>query len=196
MKRRMSIILVLGMILTLGAARGAGEEVPDPRIVFKSCDDPGAMTVHVSSNVARARLYVDGSLRGQTPAKACLGAGKHELRVAGAGYVDETVSLETLVGSEVVLTVELEEGLSAAGQQELFIRGVAVAWALEGIKNDATCRRALDKYGQDFGGLSPEAREVIEETYRSLMGECSNDDPPRASRDKARNFLRGVEVNW
>lgn len=196
MQNKAAIGLLAGLMATLFLPALLAREGERDRILFSACQEAGTMTIHASSDPPGAAVQVDGSHIGQTPAKLCLQAGRHKITLSRSGYLDDTRQVETLPGSEVLLEAELKKGLSETERERLYGKSVAVVWALAGIEDDKSCRQALDRYQRDYGSLSPRLRNVIESTYRDVMGACDTNDPLRADRDKARRYLRGMSVRW
>ncbi len=61
----------------------------------------------MSSRPPGASLYIDGALRGRTPLKLRLAAGKYEVRLTLANYLDWKAQLDLSRGGEVPLSVRL-----------------------------------------------------------------------------------------
>lgn len=76
----------------------------------------------------------------------------------------------------------------------IYVRSVAVVWALDSIEDDVSCHDSLEKYEDDFEGLPREVRSEIATTYEDLMGACSDNDPPAEAREVAESYLRGMHV--
>ncbi|MFQ5664643.1 MAG: PEGA domain-containing protein [Terriglobia bacterium] len=190
MQGKLSAALLAALIITLSApavpGTAAAEQGP---LLFSACASPDLMTVHIYSEPPEANLRVDRAPVGQTPAKLCLPAGTHTLRLSRAGHQDWTRTLETLPGSEVLLRAELKKGRTEAEKDDYYRISTAVAWSLEEIEDDRSCVEAKDKYQRKQGGLPPLVREAIETTYLDLMGACDSNDPPRAARNQARRYL-------
>ncbi len=74
-------------------------------------------------------------------------------------------------------------------------RSVAVVWALDSIKDDVSCHDSLKEYERDFRGLGRDAHRDIADTYKDLVGDCDDHDPPRSARERAASFLRGMRVS-
>jgi hypothetical protein len=197
MNKKVPVGLLLGVVIALPAPTLLGlQHQRQGRIVFSACQEAGTMTVHTDSDPPGADVRVDGSLVGQTPAKLCLQAGKHTIIVSRPGYIEEAREMETLPGSEVLLEAELEKGPSEAEREEFYRRSIATVWALRGIEDAKSCRQALERYRRDFGNLPPTIRNLIELTYRDLMGACDTNHPLRADREKARRYLSGITIKW
>ncbi len=70
-------------------------------------------TVLLTTDPEGAEVWVDGAFVGNTPARLSLEAGKHQVRVTLAGYLDWERELSVLAGSEVKLKAVLEKNPSA-----------------------------------------------------------------------------------
>jgi hypothetical protein len=79
-------------------------------------------------------------------------------------------------------------------QNGSYERSVAVVWALDSIKDDASCHDSLNQYQRDFRDLSRDAERDIVDTYNDLVGDCDDHDPPRSAREQASAFLQGMKV--
>jgi hypothetical protein len=70
---------------------------------------PVAAILRVKSNVAEARVFVDGKFVGQAPLEAELPVGARAIQVSRGGYKDFFQNVEAVAGQEVALEVSLEE---------------------------------------------------------------------------------------
>ncbi len=200
--RKLGSVLLFVLILPVAGAVLPAQQSARAQYRQDACRDPRTMTVQVQSKTPGADVSVDDRLVGQTPATVCLEAGRHRVTVARRGSFGSShpweLELETLPGSTVVLDANLDQGFAGLPREQLYRASVAVVWALGGIEDDKPCRRALDEYQGNFGSVSAEARELIESTYRDLMGGCSGDDPRGEVRNRVRrDFLgRRMEINY
>lgn len=73
--------------------------------------EPAAVIQHayldITSNPAGAQLYVDGKLRGQTPARLTLPLGKHELRLSKAGHYEWEAQMQFDKEQEIPVNINL-----------------------------------------------------------------------------------------
>jgi len=70
---------------------------------------PVAGILRVKSNIAQARVFVDGKFVGEAPLEAELPVGPRAVSVTKAGYKDFFVNLEAVAGQENTLEVKLDE---------------------------------------------------------------------------------------
>jgi predicted Ser/Thr protein kinase len=68
---------------------------------------PAASSLRVSTSPAGARVFLDGSSKGETPIRLEAPMGKHEVRITLAGYEEWEAQVDLAKGSEVPLDVEL-----------------------------------------------------------------------------------------
>jgi hypothetical protein len=70
---------------------------------------PVAGVARVTSNIDKARVFVDGKFACETPCVADLGVGARELMVSKGGYKDAAENIIAVAGEEIVREVKLEE---------------------------------------------------------------------------------------
>lgn len=110
-----------------------------------------------------------------------------------------SVLIALLLGFSLLLTTSQGEARlaphpSSTFREDIYVRSVAIVWALDSIEDDVSCHDALRKYQRDFHGLPSSVRAEIIATYEDLMGNCNDNDPPKSSRARATAYLRGVHV--
>ena len=70
---------------------------------------PVAGVLRITSNVEKARIFVDGKFVGETPLEAEVAAGSHELKVTKGGYRDLVQKVELMAGQPQNVDLTLVE---------------------------------------------------------------------------------------
>ena len=73
-----------------------------------------ASSLRLSTSPAGARVFLDGASKGETPLRLEASPGKHEVRIALAGYEEWEAQVDLAQGAEVPLDVELVRSAAPA----------------------------------------------------------------------------------
>lgn len=123
-----------------------------------------AGALRLATRPAGATVYLDGSAKGTTPLRLEAPPGKHEVRVALAGYEDWEAQVEIAEGGEVPLDVDLAKAPAPASSAPRFGAPAAPAAAKEPTK-ETPARRAVPSVRE--AGPDGAVRKALEEGIRN-----------------------------
>ncbi|MCE1242099.1 hypothetical protein [Oryzomicrobium sp.] len=83
-------------------------------------------------------------------------------------------------------------GIVASEEQDNLRSNVASAFALQQIKDGRSCNDAKAKYKQS----SDPSISAIDQTYGLVIGGCSSAVPSSQQKDKASDYLKGIQVKY